>query len=96
LGFILCSCWCRRADDNESKAVLDAFFLGKAFAEALTERVESVVGEVFSVVGPWQAEQQKQVQEFQVLRHTVLAPDEHCFHVNSPMSSLVIDDISMM
>ncbi|CAN6249341.1 unnamed protein product [Urochloa humidicola] len=51
--------------DNESKAVLDAFFLGKAFAEALTERVESVVGEVFSVVGQWQAEQQKQVQDFQ-------------------------------
>jgi len=51
--------------DSESKAVLDAFFLGKAFAEALTERVESVVGEVFSVVGQWQAEQQKQVQEFQ-------------------------------
>ncbi|KAF8702697.1 hypothetical protein HU200_032520 [Digitaria exilis] len=51
--------------DNESKAVLDAFFLGKAFAEALTERVESAVGEVFSVVGQWQAEQQKQVQEFQ-------------------------------
>jgi hypothetical protein len=96
LGFILCSCWCRRADDNESKAVLDAFFLGKAFAEALTERVESVVGEVFSVVGQWQAEQQKQVQEFQVLRHSVLALDEHSqyfvFHVNLPMSSLVIDD----
>ncbi|KAF0894417.1 hypothetical protein E2562_038953 [Oryza meyeriana var. granulata] len=51
--------------DDESKAVLEAFFLGKAFAEALTERVESVVGEVFSVVGQWQAEQQKQVQEFQ-------------------------------
>ncbi|KAL6903686.1 hypothetical protein ACP4OV_004499 [Aristida adscensionis] len=51
--------------DDESKAVLDAFFLGKAFAEALTERVESVVGELFSVVGQWQAEQQKQVQEFQ-------------------------------
>uniref|UniRef100_A0A453CIB9 Uncharacterized protein n=1 Tax=Aegilops tauschii subsp. strangulata TaxID=200361 RepID=A0A453CIB9_AEGTS len=54
--------------DDESKAVLDAFFLGKALAEALTERAESVVGEVFSVVGQWQAEQQKQVQEFQV-RH---------------------------
>ncbi|CAL5026476.1 unnamed protein product [Urochloa decumbens] len=63
---LLCShCWCCRAGDNESKAVLDAFFLGKAFAEALTERVESVVGEVFSVVGQWQAEQQKQVQDFQ-------------------------------
>ncbi|XP_047068908.1 uncharacterized protein LOC124676941 [Lolium rigidum] len=54
-----------KAGDNESKAVLDAFFLGKALAEALTERAESVVGEVFSVVGQWQAEQQKQVQEFQ-------------------------------
>ncbi|XP_066349112.1 uncharacterized protein At4g13200, chloroplastic-like [Miscanthus floridulus] len=54
-----------KPDDNESKAVLDAFFLGKAFAEALTERVEWVVGEVFSVVGQWQAEQQKQVLEFQ-------------------------------
>jgi hypothetical protein len=84
------------ADDNESKAVLDAFFLGKAFAEAFMERVESVVGEVFSVVRQWQAEQQKQVQESQVLRHSVLALDEHSqyfvFHVNSPMSSLVIDD----
>ncbi|KQJ83559.1 uncharacterized protein At4g13200, chloroplastic [Brachypodium distachyon] len=54
-----------QAGDNESKAVLDAFFLGKAFAEALTEKAESVVGEVFSVLGQWQAEQQKQVQEFQ-------------------------------
>lgn len=66
---------CYYLGNNESKAVLDAFFLGKAFAEALTERVESVVGEVFSVVGQWQAEQQKQVQEFQVLQHsTALAP----------------------
>jgi hypothetical protein len=60
--------------DNDSKAVLDAFFLGKALAEALTERAESVVGEVFSVVGQWQAEQQKQVQEFQVLRNAILYP----------------------
>ena len=67
-GFTVSSCWWCRAGDNGSKAVLDAFFLGKAFAEALTERVESVVGEVFSIVGQWQAEQQKQVQEFQVLR----------------------------
>ena len=69
------SCWWCRAGDSESKAVLDAFFLGKAFAEALTERVESVVGELFSVVGQWQAEQQKQVQEFQLLHDAPLAPD---------------------
>ena len=53
--------------ENESKQVLDAFFLGKAFAEALNERVESAVGEFLSTVGRLQSEQQKQVQEFQVL-----------------------------
>uniref|UniRef100_A0A7N1A207 Uncharacterized protein n=1 Tax=Kalanchoe fedtschenkoi TaxID=63787 RepID=A0A7N1A207_KALFE len=52
--------------DNESKTVLDAFFLGKAVAEALNERVESTVGEILSTIGRLQAEQQKQVQEFQV------------------------------
>jgi hypothetical protein len=52
--------------DNESKVILDAFFLGKAFAEALNERIESTVGEFLSVIGQWQAEQQKQVLDFQV------------------------------
>ncbi|KAL0907410.1 hypothetical protein M5K25_021821 [Dendrobium thyrsiflorum] len=51
--------------DNDSKVVLDAFFLGKAFAEALNERVGSALGEVLSVFGQWQTEQQKQVQDFQ-------------------------------
>ncbi|KMZ60438.1 hypothetical protein ZOSMA_5G03060 [Zostera marina] len=50
---------------NDSKTVLDAFFLGKAFAETLNERVESTVGEILSVVGQWQAEQQKQIADFQ-------------------------------
>ncbi|TXG56648.1 hypothetical protein EZV62_017961 [Acer yangbiense] len=52
-------------DGGDSKSVLDAFFLGKALAEALNERVESAVGEFLSTVGRLQAEQQKQVQEFQ-------------------------------
>ncbi|PKA54159.1 Uncharacterized protein AXF42_Ash018169 [Apostasia shenzhenica] len=52
-------------EDNDSKAVLDAFFLGKAFAEALNERVGSAIGEVLSVFGQWQSEQQKLVQDFQ-------------------------------
>ncbi|XP_078166602.1 uncharacterized protein At4g13200, chloroplastic [Carex rostrata] len=51
--------------DNESKVILDAFFLGKAFGEALNERIESTVGEFLSVIGQWQAEQQKQVLDFQ-------------------------------
>ncbi|KAL9228294.1 hypothetical protein vseg_003888 [Gypsophila vaccaria] len=51
--------------DGDSRTVLDAFFLGKALGEALTERVESVVGELLSTVGRLQAEQQKQIQDFQ-------------------------------
>ncbi|PIA36197.1 hypothetical protein AQUCO_03400245v1 [Aquilegia coerulea] len=51
--------------ETDSKDVLDAFFLGKALAEAINERIESTVGELLSVVGRLQAEQQKQVQDFQ-------------------------------
>ncbi|ONK57349.1 uncharacterized protein A4U43_C10F19180 [Asparagus officinalis] len=51
--------------ENENKVVLDAFFLGKAFAEAVNERIGSAVGEILSVVGQYQAEQQKQVRDFQ-------------------------------
>ncbi|KAL6505313.1 hypothetical protein OROGR_025130 [Orobanche gracilis] len=51
--------------ENESKATLDAFFLGKAVGEALNERLESAVGEFLSTIGRLQAEQQKQVLEFQ-------------------------------
>ncbi|XP_077250784.1 uncharacterized protein At4g13200, chloroplastic-like [Tasmannia lanceolata] len=51
--------------ESENKAVLDAFFLGKALAEALSERVESTVGEFLSVFGRWQAEQQKQARDLQ-------------------------------
>ncbi|XP_057798214.1 uncharacterized protein At4g13200, chloroplastic-like [Salvia miltiorrhiza] len=60
------SCNCTRdSGENESKTILDAFFLGKAVAEALNERLESAVGEFLSSIGRLQAEQQKQVQEFQ-------------------------------
>lgn len=51
--------------ESDNKTVLDAFFLGKALGEALTERIESAVGEVLSTIGRLQSEQQKQVQEFQ-------------------------------
>ncbi|CAA0833434.1 Uncharacterized protein - chloroplastic [Striga hermonthica] len=51
--------------ENESKTILDAFFLGKAVGEAVSERIESAVGEFLSTIGRLQAEQQKQVQEFQ-------------------------------
>ncbi|KAI4356434.1 hypothetical protein L6164_000456 [Bauhinia variegata] len=51
--------------DGDSRTILDAFFLGKALAEAVNERVESTVGEFLSTVGRFQAEQQKQVKDFQ-------------------------------
>ncbi|KAL8029249.1 hypothetical protein ABFX02_14G214400 [Erythranthe guttata] len=51
--------------ENESKTVLDAFFLGKALGEVINERIESTVGEFLSVIGRLQAEQQKHVSEFQ-------------------------------
>ncbi|KAH9297760.1 hypothetical protein KI387_029442, partial [Taxus chinensis] len=51
--------------ESNSKAVLDAFFIGKAFAEALNERVGAAVGEFLSEVGRLQAEQQKQARDFQ-------------------------------
>ncbi|KAA8550642.1 hypothetical protein F0562_002326 [Nyssa sinensis] len=51
--------------ESDSRSVLDAFFLGKALAEALNERIESTVGEFLSAIGRLQAEQQKQVQDFQ-------------------------------
>ncbi|KAK3228864.1 hypothetical protein Dsin_000745 [Dipteronia sinensis] len=56
--------------DGDSRSVLDAFFLGKALPEALNEQVESAVGEFLSTVGRLQAEQQKQVQEFQDILST--------------------------
>ncbi|KAK9137862.1 hypothetical protein Sjap_008456 [Stephania japonica] len=52
-------------DETDLKNVVDAFFLGKALAEVISERVESTVGELLSTFGRLQAEQQKQVQEFQ-------------------------------
>jgi len=54
------------AGDPESKQLLDAFFLGKALAETVSERIGSLVGELLSEVGQRQAEQQRQIREFQV------------------------------
>ncbi|XP_010527225.1 PREDICTED: uncharacterized protein At4g13200, chloroplastic-like [Tarenaya hassleriana] len=53
------------SDGNERRSVIDAFFLGKALAEVINERIESTVGEVLSSIGRFQAEQQKQVHEIQ-------------------------------
>eukprot|EP00249_Psilotum_nudum_P030472 c43121_g1_i1 orf=665-1144(-) len=52
-------------DAEESRAVLDAFFLGKAFAETVSEKIGTVVGEFLSDLGRLQAEQQRQLRDFQ-------------------------------
>ncbi|XP_073299386.1 uncharacterized protein [Primulina huaijiensis] len=64
-GINLGSVGCRSTGENESRKILDAFFLGKALAETLNECIESSVGEFLSLVGRLQAEQQKQIQKFQ-------------------------------
>lgn len=51
---------------------MDAFFLGKALAEAVNERIESTVGEFLSAIGRLQAEQQRQIQDFQVVNLNLL------------------------
>lgn len=73
LGFDSCTvgdkikiCFILGKGENENRNVLDAFFLGKALAEVINERIESTVGEVLGNIGRFQAEQQKQVQEIQV------------------------------
>ncbi|KAJ7571015.1 hypothetical protein O6H91_01G145200 [Diphasiastrum complanatum] len=53
------------AGDSESKQALDAFFLGKAFADTVNERLGSAIGEFLSEVGRKQAEQQKEVRKCQ-------------------------------
>ncbi|KAL1200414.1 hypothetical protein V5N11_032242 [Cardamine amara subsp. amara] len=63
--FLRCSKKSQFTGENENKNVLDAFFLGKALAEVINERIESTVGEVLGSIGRFQAEQQKQVQEIQ-------------------------------
>ncbi|XP_011083123.1 uncharacterized protein LOC105165718 isoform X2 [Sesamum indicum] len=65
--------------ENESRSVLDAFFLGKALGEALTERIESTVGEILSVIGSLQAEQQKQILEFQLHPELKFSTSGLCF-----------------
>lgn len=55
------------AGDPESKQLLDAFFLGRALAETVTERFGNLVGEILSEVGQRQAESQRHIREFQVI-----------------------------
>eukprot|EP00850_Spirogloea_muscicola_P011681 SM000073S21457 [mRNA] locus=s73:417074:419428:+ [translate_table: standard] len=51
--------------DPTSRAVLDAFFLGKALAETINERLGNAVGEVLSNISSLQAEQREQARQFQ-------------------------------
>ncbi|XP_039124717.1 uncharacterized protein LOC120261090 isoform X2 [Dioscorea cayenensis subsp. rotundata] len=55
-------------------------------SEALNERIGSTVGEILSVVGQWQAEQQKQVLDFQdeVLERAKRAKERAALEVTEP------------
>lgn len=53
------------AGDPASKAILEAFFLGRALAETVNERLGSAVGELLSDVSKRQAEQREQSRQFQ-------------------------------
>ncbi|KAL8494284.1 hypothetical protein ACS0TY_025182 [Phlomoides rotata] len=77
------------AGDNESKRVIDAFFLGKAMGGVAIERIESSVGEFLSVIGRLQAEQQKQVSELreEVLEKARRAKEEASREAGTPSVS---------
>ncbi|GAQ77962.1 hypothetical protein KFL_000060270 [Klebsormidium nitens] len=55
----------RRDGDQTSKQVLDAFFLGRALAETINERLGTALGELISEVSRVQAEQREFIREFQ-------------------------------
>ncbi|KAF8394162.1 hypothetical protein HHK36_020368 [Tetracentron sinense] len=68
-GFLNFSSYSKMFDVETMEVTVGVFWmlfvLGKALAEALNERIKSTVGELLSSVGRLQAEQQKQVQDFQ-------------------------------
>ncbi|PZO36518.1 MAG: hypothetical protein DCF19_21075 [Pseudanabaena frigida] len=47
-----------------SKSPLDAFFIGRATAEAVIDRIEDTVSDVLSALGKFDAEQREQVRIF--------------------------------
>ncbi len=47
-----------------SKSPLDAFFIGRATAEAVIDRIEQTVTDTLSAVGKFDAEQREQVRIF--------------------------------
>ncbi len=47
-----------------SKSPLDAFFIGRATAEAVIDRIEETVSDTLSALGKFDAEQREQVRIF--------------------------------
>ena len=47
-----------------SKSQLDAFFIGRATAEAVINRIEETVTDTLSALGKFDAEQREQVRKF--------------------------------
>eukprot|EP00899_Mesostigma_viride_P023325 jgi/Mesvir1/4177/Mv08893-RA.1 len=62
-------CHVVKASNSEREAsrnVLNAFFLGRAFAQSVTEKAEKTLGELLSEVAKADAERRKLVRDFQV------------------------------
>ncbi|KAK9822337.1 hypothetical protein WJX74_009716 [Apatococcus lobatus] len=51
--------------ESESASILDAFFLGRAFAETLNERLGAFLGDLLSEFGKQDAERQRALKDFQ-------------------------------
>ena len=49
----------------ENKKVLDAFFVGRALAEVVNEKLGTALGEVLSEVAKVDAERRRELKEFQ-------------------------------
>ena len=74
-------------ESQERKDVLDAFFLGKALAETINEKLGEALGEFISQVNQSQAEQREAIRQLQVCEKLVLGtltlwefihPDQCC------------------
>lgn len=52
-------------EKGESRAVLDAFFFGRAFAEVVNEKLGTAVGELLSEVAKKDAERRREMRDFQ-------------------------------
>lgn len=52
-------------EEDESRQVLDAFFLGKALADTVTDRLGAAVGDALAEAAKFDAERREELRQFQ-------------------------------